>query len=186
MSYDLLTQQWKEEASQWKWRCFSSVLTWICLPLVTTFPSCSQVMLAGGELSPDTHWKKTLSPSLTVWSWGLKNTSSKPGKQKYEYGVSETIRRHKIRTFFHSPSWDETAKLDRISKQRWEVICWSVQMETQTCILLQSSLWGVRKPPYSFIHGVGWESGRKSLKYVVLLRNGTLQKLTPEAPKACL
>lgn len=57
------------------------------------------------------------------------------------------------------PSWDETAKLDRMIKQRYEVICGSVQAETQTCILLQSSLGGMRKPPHSFIHGVSWEKG---------------------------
>lgn len=61
------------------------------------------------------------------------------------------------KSYRDSPSWDDTAKLDRMSKQRWEVICGSVQMETQTCILLQSSLGSMRKPPYGFIHGVGWK-----------------------------
>lgn len=56
-----------------------------------------------------------------------------------------------------SPSWDEAAKPDRMSKQRWEVICRSRQMETQTCILLLSSLWGRRRPVCSFIHGVSWK-----------------------------
>lgn len=57
-----------------------------------------------------------------------------------------------------SPSWDETAKLDRMSMQSWEVICGSIQVETEMCILLQSSLGWMRKPPHNFIHDVSWES----------------------------
>lgn len=66
--------------------------TWMCRPLVTTFPSFSQVMLAGDELSPDTHWKKTASPSLTDWSWGLKNTSSKPVKHNKDNQMSSLLQ----------------------------------------------------------------------------------------------
>lgn len=62
----------------------------------------------------------------------------------------------KIKKDKDSPSSEETAKLDRMSKQRWEVICGSVQMETQICILLQISRRGMRKPPHSFIHGGSW------------------------------
>ena len=61
------------------------------------------------------------------------------------------------KTHMHSPSWDETAKVDRMSRQRWEVIGGSIQAETQTCILLQSSPGGARKPPHSLVHGVSWE-----------------------------
>ena len=60
----------------------------MCLPFVTNVPSLSQVMLAGGELSPDTHWKKTPSPSLTVWTCGLKKTSSKPGTHRINNNVN--------------------------------------------------------------------------------------------------
>lgn len=56
--------------------------------------------------------------------------------------------------YVDSLSSDETAKLDRMRRPRWEVICGNVQMETLTCILLQSSL---KKPPHSFIHGVSWK-----------------------------
>lgn len=109
-------------------------LTWNCLPLVTIFPSFSHAMSAGGELSPDTHWKKTASPSSIVWSWGLKKTFSNPEMHRKNNDYTDWDRYDKLTisdaadaTKKNPSFWQQRQGVDGLTRRRCD--CWADQNE---------------------------------------------------------